>query len=80
MESIGLSSIGVSYPIGEVGYQAIISVSFLFPVFATKSSFECETHARTWIKIFSDLVSITVLYFNVRGINVLYKRCINNTL
>lgn len=80
MESIGLSCIGVSYPIGEVGYQAIIPVSFHFPASDAKSSFEGETHTRTWIKIVSDFVSITVLYFNGRAINVLYKRCINNTL
>lgn len=37
VESIGLSCIGVSYPIGEVGYQAIIPVSFLFPASDTQN-------------------------------------------
>lgn len=36
-ESIGLSCIGVSYPIGEVGYQVIIPVSFLFPASDTQN-------------------------------------------
>ncbi len=47
VESIGLSCIGVSYRIGEVGYQAIILVSSLFPASDTKSTFEGETHTHT---------------------------------